>query len=387
MVLIPSFAVNGHIPKAEYRIPNNIMPEPLKDQLYSRDFFERLTEDFLEFHPYFPAENFLESVFDKNWPNLELKERMRHSTLALHQVYPLPYPEAIELFKQVIGAKAGDGFAKMIFPDYVEVFGLDNLEISLDALKHFTPHASGEFAIRPFILKYGQPVIDRMLEWAEDDNYHVRRLASEGCRPRLPWAMALPAFKKDPRPIIPILEKLKADPEDFVRRSVANNLNDISKDNPKLALELAMNWKGQSEETDWIVKHGCRTLLKQGVTEALILFGFEDPALVNIRDLAIDNATISIGHETNFSFIVDNNDQHPALLRLEYSIDYVKKTGKMSRKIFQITEKTFSPGRTPMQRKLSFQNLSTRIHYPGEHLLRIITNGQEKAQLTFELTD
>lgn len=363
------------------------MPEPLKDQLYSRDFFERLTEDFVEFHAGFPAEAFLEAVFDEQWPNLELKERMRHTTLALHRVCPLPYPEAIHLFKQVIGAKAGDGFAKMIFPDYVEVFGLEHLEISLDALRHFTRYASGEFAIRPFILQYGQPVIDRMLAWTEDDSYHVRRLASEGCRPRLPWAMALPAFKKDPRPILPILEKLKADPEDFVRRSVANNLNDISKDNPDIALELAKNWKGYREETDWIVKHGCRTLLKQGVTEALVLFGFEDPALVDIPTLSIDDTTLSIGDETYFSFVVDNKDQHPALLRLEYSIDYIKKTGKTSRKIFQITEKTFPPGMTTIQRKLSFQNLSTRTHYPGEHLLRIIANGQEKACLTFELTE
>jgi 3-methyladenine DNA glycosylase AlkC len=302
-------------------------------------------------------------------------------------VCPLPYPEAIHLFKQVIGAKAGDGFAKMIFPDYVEVFGLDHLEISLDALRHFTRYASGEFAIRPFILQYGQPVIDRMLAWTEDDSYHVRRLASEGCRPRLPWAMALPAFKKDPRPILPILEKLKADPEDFVRRSVANNLNDISKDNPGIALGLAKKWKGQREETDWIVKHGCRTLLKQGVTEALILFAFEDPALVDVSNLSINITPLSIGQETNFSFVIDNKDQHPALLRLEYSIDYVKKTGKTSRKIFQVTEKTFPPGTTAMQRKLSFQNLSTRTHYPGEHLLRIIANGQEKACLTFELTE
>lgn len=361
------------------------MPEALKDQLYSRSFFERLVDDFAEYRPGFPAEAFLDAVFDDNWPSLELKERMRHSTLCLHRVFPLPYPEAIELFKKVIRAKAGDGFAKMLFPDYVEVYGLDDLETSLDALKHFTPYASGEFAIRPFILKYGPPVIARMREWAREENDHVRRLASEGCRPRLPWAMNLPALKKDPAPILPILETLKADPSEFVRRSVANNLNDISKDNPDIALQLARNWKGLSPETDWIVKHGCRTLLKKGVTEALSLFGFEDPGHVRVAGLSLDKKELPIGGDLRFSFTVENNSRRPALLRLEYTVDYVKKTGKPSRKVFQLTERTFPPGGSRLERKLSFQDLSTRKHYPGRHLLRILVNGQEKDRAAFEV--
>ncbi len=362
------------------------MPEALKEQLYSRDFFERLAQDFIRYRPDFPAEAFLATVFDDNWPSLELKERMRHSTLCLHRVFPLPYGEAIQLFKKVIGAQAGDGFAKMMFPDYVEVYGLEELDTSLDALKHFTPHASGEFAVRPFILKYGQPVVDRMQEWAQDDNHHVRRLASEGCRPRLPWAMALPAFKKDPTPILPILETLKTDPSDYVRRSVANNLNDISKDSPRIALQLASRWKGQSPETDWIVKHGCRTLLKKGVTEAMSLFGFEDPGHIKVTDLSLDKKELPIGDELNFSFVVNNESAHPALLRLEYTIDYVKKTGKTSRKVFQLTEREFPPGESQMQRKQSFQDLSTRKHYPGGHLLRVVVNGEEKARGDFELS-
>lgn len=361
------------------------MPEALKDQLYSRSFFERLVDDLVEHHPGFPAEAFLNAVFDDKWASLELKERMRHSTLCLHRVFPLPYQEAIGLFKKVIRAKAGDGFAKMIFPDYVEVFGQDDLETSLEALKHFTPYASGEFAVRPFILKYGRPVIARMLEWAKDENHHVRRLASEGCRPRLPWAMALPALKKDPTPILPILETLKADPSEFVRRSVANNLNDISKDNPDIALHLARRWKGQGPETDWIVKHGCRTLLKKGVTEALSLFDFEDPGHVHVSGLSLDKKELPIGGELRFSFTVENNSRLPALLRLEYTVDYVKKTGKLSRKVFQLTERAFPPGESRLERKLSFQDLSTRKHHPGRHLLRILANGQEKARAAFEI--
>lgn len=361
------------------------MPEALKDQLYSRDFFERLSRDFENFHPGFPRQAFIDSVFDDKWPKLELKQRMRHTTLRLHELLALPYPEAVSLFKKVIAARKEGSFAKMLFPDYVEVFGQEHLEISLDALKHFTTYASGEFAIRSFILKYGRLVIERMLEWAEDDNFHVRRLASEGCRPRLPWATALPAFKKNPAPILPILEKLKADSSDYVRRSVANNLNDISKDNPEIALQIAARWKGQNTETDWIVKHACRTLLKQGRTEALLLFGFEDPQHIAVSAPALDKSTVNIGDDLYFSFQVDNQGDRPALLRLEYAISFVKKTGKTSRKIFQLVEKIFQPGVNPIKRKQSFKNLSTRKHYPGEHSLHILVNGQEKASALFQV--
>lgn len=149
-----------------------------------------------------------------------------------------------------------------VLDNYVEQYGLDDYETSVKAIERITQFTSCEFSVHPFIIRYPNEMMVQILIWSKHENWGVRRLASEGCRPRFPWAMALPHLKKDPALIIPILENLKNDPARFVRLSVAYNLNDIVKDNPETVMELVKRWKGESEEVDWIIKHGCRTLLK-----------------------------------------------------------------------------------------------------------------------------
>ena len=139
----------------------------------------------------------------------------------------------------------------------------------MKAIEFITQFITCEFAVRPFLLKYGDKMMNQMRAWSLHKSHKVRRLASEGSRPRLPWAMAIPALKKNPMPVLTILENLKNDPSESVRRSVANNLNDISKDRPGMVLKIANAWKGQNKETDAIVRHGCRTLLKHGHPEVL----------------------------------------------------------------------------------------------------------------------
>lgn len=360
------------------------MAELLKNR-YNEAFFDLLIEDFQKHKPDFKAADFKALLFDEDWDARELKDRMRHISLSLHQYLNLPFAAAIALFKLVIAERPGESLEKMFFPDYVELFGLDELELSLDALAYFTPYASSEFAIRPFIKRYETETMQKMREWATDDNFHIRRLASEGCRPRLPWAMALPAFKKDPSLVLPILEQLKDDPEEYVRRSVANNLNDIAKDNPGITLQLAENWYGKNPARDWVVKHACRSLLKQANTRALILFGFAPPSAIAISQLAVDRSTLRIGDSFDFSFCLSNNDHESNKLRVEYIIDFMKKNGKTSPKVFQITEKIFAPGEHQFHKAHSFKDLSTRRHHPGSHQLRVIVNGAEKAKLSFEL--
>lgn len=360
------------------------MAEPLKN-LYNEAFFELLIQDFQKHHPSFPAASFKASIFDQDWPDRELKDRMRHISLSLHHLLELSFSDAMALFKKVIAERENFSLERMFFPDYVEVFGKDQLEVSLDALAHFTPYASAEFAIRPFIIQYPQQVLKKMLDWAEAKNFHLRRLASEGCRPRLPWAMALPTLKKDPSPILPILEKLKTDETDYVRRSVANNLNDIAKDNPAITLELAERWFGHSKNLDWVVKHACRSLLKQGNTRALVLFGFQEPSAIIVSALSLDRNSIPIGEEFTFKFELQNTSKEQSKLRLEYIIDFVKKSGKTSPKVFQITENTYAPGVHHFAKKQSFKDLTTRKHYAGLHCLRIVVNGAEKASISFEL--
>ena len=211
----------------------------------------------------------------------------------------------------------------------------------------------------------------------------MRRLASEGCRPRLPWAMALPKFKKDPTPLLPILEHLKNDPSETVRRSVANNLNDISKDNPVIALDVCERWHGQSTETDKIVKHACRGLLKAGDKRALAIFGYSDPADLVISNFTLATPSLRIGDNLEFSFTMEL--QHKSKVRLEYAIHYVKAKGQLSKKVFKITENDYKAGSHSYKRKHSLADMSTRKHYPGTHRISLFVNGEEKIKDTFEL--
>ena len=168
----------------------------------------------------------------------------------------------------------------MVFLDFVEVFGLDDYEASIPALEYFTQYMSAEFAVRPFIVKYPKQMLAQMLVWSKHTNPDVRRLSSEGSRPRLPWGIALPALKKDPAPVLPILEELKLDPSESVRRSVANNLNDIAKDHPEVTLQVLHSWQAlDREEIAAITRHALRTLLKDGHPQALELLGYPPPQL------------------------------------------------------------------------------------------------------------
>ena len=242
-----------------------------------------------------------------------------------------------------------------------------------------------EFAIRPFLQKDPEKGMYQMRRWAKDKNQHLRRLASEGCRPRLPWAMALSGFKKDPKLIIPVLEVLKDDPSEYVRRSVANNLNDISKDHPGLVLDLCEQWLEQNKNRDWIVKRACRSLLKAGNTRALLLFGFGDPEHIVVNNLVFDKQKLAIGDNLRFTFEMSLDTEDSFLIRLEYKVSFVKARGKLSGKIFQIKEGSYEPGRHAISRKHSFKDLSTRKHHPGTHQISIIVNGIEKVMDKLEL--
>jgi 3-methyladenine DNA glycosylase AlkC len=354
----------------------------LKDQIYHPAYVHQLARTLEACYSGFSAATFVEKALDEQWEERELKERMRHLTQCLHHFMPKEYPKAIGILSEAIPALSVHNFANLVFPDYVEQYGLEELELSLDALELFTQYGSSEFGIRPFIKKYERSVMQRMQDWAAHENFHVRRLASEGCRPRLPWGMALPKFQEDPAPILPILEELKADPEDYVYRSVANNLNDISKDHPRLVLTIAERWYGAHPHTDWAVKHGLRNLLKRGNTRAMQLFGYGNPHDMQVSDLQLD-LPISIGEQLHFSFTLGLPAK--AKVRLEYAVDYLKKRGTYSRKVFKISEGALEAGTHAIQKKQWFKDFSTRKHYPGEHFLSIIVNGVEQERVAFVL--
>jgi 3-methyladenine DNA glycosylase AlkC len=223
-----------------------------------------------------------------------------------------------------------------------------------------------------------------MITWADHPHPFVRRLASEGFRPRLPWGMGIPSLKKDPTPVLLVLEKLKSDPSETVRRSVANNLNDISKDHPELALMVLKKWKGLSPETDLLIKHAGRGLLKKGNENVMALFGF-NPGItaIEISNVKHDKQVV-IGEKFSFSFTITNLGRKGTDTRVEYMIEYLTSSGKISKKVFQVRERNMSPGMSEfISKRQSFANLTTRKHYPGRHKLSIVLNGKAITSFTF----
>jgi 3-methyladenine DNA glycosylase AlkC len=361
------------------------MAEKLKDMFFSDKFLTELGNEIRVFYPGFDQKAFNHLIYSGDWEGRELKQKMRHTTYCLAATLPKDYPAALKILTKV--APKFRSFDAMVFPDFVECYGLEDWDISLPALALFTRYSSSEFAIRPFLAKDPAKGMSYLQQWAKDKNHHLRRLASEGCRPKLPWAMALSGFRKDPQAILPILETLRDDPSEYVRRSVANNLNDISKDHPGLVLNLCEQWYGQGENTDWIVKRACRSLLRAGNKRALLLFGFGDPGHILVENLALDKHTLIVGDDLYFRFEMRLDTGEASRVRLEYGISFVKAKGKLSRKIFQIREDSFEAGRHTVSRKHSFKDLSTRKHYAGQHQITIIVNGVEKVSGNFKLIE
>ncbi|MCL1791410.1 MAG: DNA alkylation repair protein [Peptococcaceae bacterium] len=359
------------------------MAEVLKDRLNDASLRE-FALAIQSVYKGFQVNAFLESTMDETWDDLELMARGRQVSLNLGKYLPTDYMTAIGILDEVI--MKYDGFAKHCFPDFIEVFGQDesHWDISISALARYTPYASSEFAVRPFILNHEKRMMAQMYAWSRHENEHVRRLSSEGCRPQLPWGRQIASFKKDPAPVLPILEQLKDDPSLFVRRSVANNLNDISKTHPDLVARLAKDWFGKSEHTDWVVKHGCRTLCKKGHSEVLAIFGYQDDVVLDIADFALERPSVSLGEDIVFSFSVMAKET--TKVRLEYGIDYVKANGKRNRKVFKISEVSLKENRKKVYTKShSFADVTTRRHYPGIHSISLLVNGVERGKLDFEL--
>lgn len=359
------------------------MAEPLRNLFFTPESIQHMARVFQQSYARFDTARFLALVFDDRWASLELKERMHHTARALHATLPENYAEALAILRPV--APQITGFDALTIPDYVELFGQNDWELSMESFGYFTQYASCEFAVRPFLHKDPEHAMKWVLRWACSRDPNVRRLASEGTRPRLPWAMALPRFRKDPTLILPVLELLKNDESEMVRRSVANNLNDISKDHPELVLELAGKWRGQSAEVDAVLKHALRGLLKAGNPRAMALFGFDHAAGVRASNLRIEPASPRIGEYFTFTFALDVDGDGATKVRLEYRVEYVKSRGKPSRKVFQIGERTWPHGRHTLRKRHTLQDQSTRKHYPGVHTLTVVVNGQEQVAASFDV--
>jgi len=360
------------------------MAEQLK-YLYNEKFVEQLSGSIHSYFKEFQKHEFYSTIFDNTWDDLELKQRMRHISTIMYDFLPKDYEESITILKETYQDMDSFGFRleNIVFQDFVELYGLEDWDISMDALECFTRNCSSEFAIRQFIVQNEDRAMKQMLLWAVSDDHELRRLASEGCRSRLPWAIALPSFKKDPSKVLEVLELLKDDDSKYVQKSVANNINDISKDNVEIVIDIVKRWKDYSKDRDWILKHGSRTLLKASNKEILELFDYRNPATLTVENFTCSDV-VKEGEEVFFSFDIVTKEKMDKL-RVEYKLDFLRANGKHNSKVFKISEVDDFIGKKSVSKKYSFKKISTRRYYLGEHRLSVMVNGVVLEKCSFDL--
>lgn len=331
----------------------------------------------------FDLNAFCLSILTEDWQNLALKQRIRKVAegLGLHLKYD--YPEQIAILRLV--EHEFSGLFHLVFPDFVECFGRNDFDLSLQALAQFTQNCSSEFAIRVFIEDDAEGVKQYLLEWVHSKNEHHRRLASEGIRPRLPWASRLPEIEQNPDWVLPIVETLKTDSSRYVQKSVANLLNDLSKDKADWVLDTVANWDLSDPNTFWIVKHALRTLLKKAHPRALLLMGYTSPDHVSMTNWQLDSSVV-IGHKLFWQF--ELNAQQPlGVIRVEYAISFLRKTLEPYRKVFKTSELDLSEKSKHYRCQHDFKRITTRNYVAGIHQIEVIVNGRVFNVGEFELID
>ncbi|RWA69606.1 DNA alkylation repair protein [Mesorhizobium sp.] len=278
------------------------------------------------------------------------------------------------------------GWAIMPLTMLVGQHGIDDFDRSMSLMRELTTRFSAEFGIRYFLLADQPRALAIMAGWIGDPNRHVRRLVSEGTRPRLPWAMQLPALITDPGPVIPLLERLRDDPEPYVRRSVANHLNDISKDHPALVVELAARWMiGAEGEHKALLRHACRTLIKQGQADALAIFGSRRPE-IEMEPPRLSAREVRMGETIELSITLRSLSTQSQRLTIDYVLHFLKAGGSRRPKVFKGGNIVLAPGEaTTFSRRHAFKEVTTRRHYPGAHGVSFRINGQDTAQADFSL--
>ncbi len=321
---------------------------------------------------------------------LSLGGRCEQVRLALREHLPDEFNKAMSIILESLGPElAADslddielgsiyGFINWPLSDYAAYYGLDHFDMAMHAFYEITKRFSAEGSIRYFLKAHPEKTVAVLHEWAIDSNVHVRRLVSEGTRPILPMCMQLPQFKKDPTPVLALLEKLRDDPALYVRRSVANNLNEIAKDNPDQVTDTLARWnQSSSPHTPWLTRHALRTLIKQGNPQALALLGYPSCVALDIQQFRVSPKNISLGKSLNLSVTLVSQEKKPIQLMIDYVVHHMKANGKTRPKVFKWAKKTLRPGETlTLKKRHSLREITTRKYYAGKHEVELQINGQ-----------
>lgn len=364
-------------------------------EVFNRQMIIRMAGKIKQVWPEFSDSDFIENA-SAGLDDLELKQRAQHIAEILKLNLPEKYPDALKIILSSFEAetqgdelKGLETFYYMPFTIFTARYGLDHFDLSMQVLYEITKRFTSEEAIRPFLIQYPAQTLAILHQWTRDASVHVRRLVSEGTRPRLPWTQRLPAFQENPQPVLELLELLKDDKELYVRRSVANNLNDIAKDNPDVVIETLERWAASKNPgTQWIIRHASRTLVKQGDARVLHLLGYETQLNLEIQNFIITPQQVAFGGKIHFSFDVINKEKRTHKLMLDYIMHHVKANGTTSPKVFKLSQKDIAAGqKLSLSKNHSFHAITTRVYYPGEHHIEIQVNGNILASGSFILLE
>ena len=382
------------------------MAEPLKN-MFGPEMVHRTAAAIASIHEDFDVQAFTSSAL-AGFEDLELTPRCRQIADAMAAFLPEDRGQAIDIIVDSLGpelencdpddaAPTGDalmdgnpmsGFFYMPHGYFLADHGKDHFDAVMRANYEITKRATSEFSIRTPLRDHPDATLPVLETWATDDNVHVRRCVSEGTRPRLPWSFRLRNFQEDPAPVIVLLEHLKDDPVEYVRRSVANNLNDIAKDHPDVVVEIAARWWiGADDNRRRLVRHALRTLIKAGHPGALKVLGYGPTSPARVAGVSIEPAVVAIGGKVKIEITINNPSKHSCGALVDLRLNFVKANGSTAPKVFKGAELQLDAGASAIVRKsVSVAQHSTRKHYPGQHSVEVMINGTGEEVGTFTIT-
>jgi 3-methyladenine DNA glycosylase AlkC len=346
----------------------------LKDEI-SAPLAADLADELASTWPAFPREAFTDSI-DEALAPLALMARVELLADRIVDALPGDFATAAKVLWGALESPTFTGWMTLPCGTYVARAGIDHPDIALPLLAGLTPRWSSEAPIRPFIERHPDLTRQHLHRWVTDPDEHVRRLVSEGTRPRLPWAPQLRGLIADPGPNIELLDQLVDDPSPYVRRSVANHLNDITKDHPDLAIDLARRWQPLGDGAAWVVRHGLRTLVKRGHPDALDILGISTDADVRLTALTLDTDTVTIGNAVTITLTLELDDPREADAMIDYRVHYAGANGPRRPKVFKLTRRHLAAGAPiTLIRQHRFAHVSIRRIHPGPHTIDIQVNG------------
>jgi len=362
--------------------------EKLKN-IFSKSALQTIAREITQTYPQFPQEKFVEKTW-RTIRDLELKDRIREISRSLSVFLPQDFEKAVGILQRTVKSDQNpdgiQGFLAWPFLQFIEDFGLDHFEVSINSIREMTSSMSGEFAIRPFLIRYPEKTLKVLRSWTQDPNHHVRRLVSEGSRPLLPWGQQLPQMKKEPELSFDLLRRLKGSEELYVKKSIANHLNDISKNHPDKLLQELRLWRKESPQNDhleWIFRHGLRTLVKKGHQPSLQFLGYRG-SLAKLEKLEISPKQLKLGQtlKVQASLLFEGS----GMLMLDYAIHHKKANGSLTAKVFKWKKLKVKKGHSQtFQKNHPIKKITTRTYYSGEQILEIFCNGISVGRNSFKL--